>query len=150
MAELPVGLSGSNSALGLPGARMRLAPATLRLLLIAAAAVSASLAWFVTRGDATTPDAELTRVLQVMTLAKGLIGIGALWLVSLRFRYPISQHLAFGYISAGAVMAAGPGAMWTTAHIILGSLSFYAGLAAMVVFGSIDGGARSRLAGRRS
>jgi hypothetical protein len=47
-------------------------------------------------------------------------------------------------------MAAGPGAMWTTAHIILGSLLFYAGLAAMAVLGTIDGGARFRPGSRRT
>jgi hypothetical protein len=129
---------------------MRLAPATLRILLIGAAAVSALLAWFVTRGDAAIPDAELIRVLQFMTLAKGVIGFGALWLVSMRFRYTIAPNLAFGYICGGAVMAAGPGAMWTTAHIILGSLLFYAGLAMLVVLGSIDGGARFSLLRRRA
>ena len=150
MAELPIGLAGSDSVVAPHGGRMSLAPSTLRMLLAGGAAVSVLLAWFVTRGGAPTPDAELARVLQFMTLAKGLIGAGALWLVSIRFRYPIAPHLAFGYIAGGAVMAAGPGAMWTTAHIILGSLLFYAGLAAMAVLGSIDGGARFSLVRRRS
>lgn len=142
MAELPIGLSAGDSGMLPRAARMRLAPASLRALLIAGVAASASVAWFVTRGDAVSPDAELTRVLQFMTLAKGMLGAGALWLVSVRFHYPIAPRLAFGYIAAGAIMAAGPGAMWTTAHIILGSLLFYAGLAAMAALGSIDGGAR--------
>jgi hypothetical protein len=142
MAELPIGLAVSDHLAAPRRGGMRLAPATLRMLLAGGAVASALLAWFVTRGDMGTPDAELARVLQFMTLAKGLIGAGALWLVSIRFRYAIAPHLAYGYISAGAVMAAGPGAMWTTAHIILGSLLFYAGLAGMAVLGSIDGGAR--------
>jgi hypothetical protein len=150
MAGLPIGFAGSNGAAAVRGGGRRLAPATLRMLLAGAAMAAALLAWFMTRGDAAIQDAELIRVLQFMTLDKIMIGFGALWLVSIRFRYAIAPHLAFAYIAAGAVMAAGPGAMWTTAHIILGSLLFYAGLAALAVLGSIDGGAGLRLLRRRA
>jgi hypothetical protein len=150
MAELPIDLSAFNTAVAPYEARTPLAPASLRMLLIGGVAASAWLAWFITRGDVPNPDAELTRVLQFMTLAKGLIGAGALWLLSMRFRYPIATCLAFGYIAGGAIMAAGPGAMWTTAHIILGSLLFYAGLATMAVLGSIDRSVCFGTGGRRA
>jgi hypothetical protein len=98
------------------------------------------LAWFATRNEiGANTDAELTRVLQFMTLTKGLIGAGALWMVSLRFRHPIALRRAFGYIAGAAIMASGPGAMWSTAHIILGSLLFYGGVAVLVALGWIDG-----------
>jgi hypothetical protein len=150
MAQLPLGLSVHDSVEAPRQERLRLAPGLLRVLLFAAAAAAASLAWVVTRGDAVNPDAELTRVLQFMTLAKVMIGAGVLWLVSIRFRYSIAPNMALGYIAGGAIMAAGPGAMWTTAHIILGSLLFYAGLAVIAVFGTIDGGFRFLPGGRRA
>jgi hypothetical protein len=50
--------------------RLFLTPASLRVVLIAAAAAATGLAWFVTRDDLpANPDAELIRVLQFMTLA---------------------------------------------------------------------------------
>ena len=123
--------------------RLFLTPASLRVVLIAAAAAATGLAWFVTRDDLpANPDAELIRVLQFMTLAKGLIGAGALWMLSIRFRYPIAPRHAFAYIAGAAIMASGPGAMWTTAHIILGSVLFYAGLGVIVMLALTDGSAK--------
>nr|WP_294501299.1 hypothetical protein [uncultured Rhodopila sp.] len=147
MGQQPIGLLTRD----LPkpyGIGVRLTPAWLRSMLIAAVAASALLAWFVTRGDPANPDAELVRVLQFMTVAKGLIGFGVLWLVSIRFRYLVAPRLAFGYIAGSAIMASGPGAMWTTAHIVLGSLLFYAGIGVLLTLGWADGRALSRFARR--
>lgn len=150
MSQISIGVSASNELAASPQRRASVAPASLRFGLIAAAVASAALAWFVTRHHATNPDAELTHVLQFMTLAKGMIGAVALWLVSIRFGYPITPRLASGYIVGAAIMASGPGAMWTTAHIILGSILFYAGLGALLLIGWTDGGAGWHLwTGRR-
>ncbi len=119
-------------------------------MLFSAVAASALLAWLVTRGDPAIPDAELVRVLQFLTLTKGIIGAGALWMVSIRLRYEITLQRALGYIAGSAVMASGPGAMWTTAHIIAGSLLFYAGIGALLTLGWLDGGSKWRLGRRRT
>jgi len=142
MSRVSLGLSAPREAALPQPRRLRIAPASLRIGLVATAVASAALAWFVTRHQAmANPDVELMHVLQFMTLAKVLIGAVALWLVSVRFGYPIAPRLGFGYIAGAAIMASGPGAMWTTAHIILGSLLFYAGLGALVLIGWTDGGA---------
>ena len=151
MAQVSVGLAAPNDAAAPRTSRLQLAPASLRLLLLAAAAASAGLAWFITRNEiGVNTDVELTRVLQFMTLTKGLLGAGALWLVSLRFRYPIAPRPAFGYIAGAAIMASGPGAMWSTAHIILGSLLFYGGVAMLVALGWIEGRGAWKLGSRIS
>ncbi len=87
-------------------------------------------------------DAELTWLLHFMTALKCLLGAGALWLVCLRFRFAISWPLASAYIAGGMVMAAGPGVMWNIAHIGLGALLFYGGLASLFIVARIDEGAR--------
>jgi hypothetical protein len=149
MAQVSVDIAGPDDAVGRVASRFRLSPAILRLLLIAAATASSALAWLVTRNDlGMDPDVELMRVLQFMTAAKALIGAGALWMVSIRFRYPIALGRAFGYIAGAAIMASGPGAMWSTAHIILGSLLFYGGLSVLAAIGWIDGRRGWRLGSR--
>ncbi len=149
MTGVSIGVSAPGAAEEYRETRSPLKPASLRLVLIAAAAASAGLAWFVTgHGSPPGADAELTRVLQFMTLAKGLIGAGALWMVSIRFRYPITLRQAAGYIAGAAIMASGPGAMWTTAHIIIGSLLFYAGLGSLLALGWLEGSTNWRFRGR--
>jgi hypothetical protein len=150
MAEVSIGVSAPGSAADTRGKRFLLTPGSLRLVLVAAVAASAWLAWFATRNDLPArPDLELIRVLQFMTAAKGLIGAAALWMVSIRFRYPITMRVAAGYVAGAAIMASGPGAMWTTAHVIAGSLLFYTGLGALLLLGWVDGGAKWRF-GRRA
>jgi hypothetical protein len=148
----------------MPAARMGLAehrarlspsPATLRTALIGAAILCAALGYALTLGAAAeqaarTAGPELTRLLRMMAVLKCLLGAGALFLVSLRFRFPIARPLAAAYIAAGAVMAAGPGVIWNMAHIWLGTALLHGGLAALFCLGWADGGTRwRRLPARR-
>jgi hypothetical protein len=129
---------------------MEFSAAGLRALLVVAAIAStllaAVIAGFRTPAGA---EAELVRVLQFLTLVKALLGAGALWLVGLRFGFPITPGRAIGYIAGAAIMASGPGAMWSTAHVILGSALFYAGVGVMLVIAWRDGGARWRFGSAR-
>jgi hypothetical protein len=123
----------------------RLGPRWLRTLLIVAAALGAVAGLLVT-GEAATLRAvqaagpELTRLLRLMALVKILLGAGALFAIAVRFRFPIARPLALGYVTAGGVMAAGPGLIWGMAHVGLGALLLHGGLAALLALAWADGG----------
>jgi hypothetical protein len=129
------------------GARvpLRLSRAWLRTLLIGGAALGAA-AGFLATGEAASLRAvhaagpELTRLLRLMALVKVMLGVGALFAVHVRFRFPVAGRLALGYIAAGTVMAAGPGLIWGMAHVALGALLLHGGLASMLALGWVDGG----------
>jgi hypothetical protein len=145
-SSLPVRGLGIPVVATAPG-RHALTPARLRVALIGGAVVAATLGTILTSGDTAARAAleagpELTRLLRMMTLLKVTLGVGALALVSLRFRFPISTPLAAGYIAAGCIMSAGPGAMWNMAHIGLGALLLHGGLAALFALAWIDGGTK--------
>ncbi len=129
----------------------RLGARTLSAMLVAVVLVSAVAGYAFTTGaesvravQAAGP--ELTRLLRAMALLKSLLAVGALFLVTVRFRFPIAPRLAAAYIAAGAAMAAGPGPIWTMAHVGLGALLLHGGLAAMLLLAWADGGATWRLA----
>jgi hypothetical protein len=128
-------------------AHTRFTPTQLRIALIGSAVAIGVLGYVLTQGEAASraaldAGAELTRLLRMMALLKVTLGVGALALVSLRFRFPISTPLAASYIAAGGVMAAGPGLIWNMAHVALGALLLHGGLAALFCLALMDGGPR--------
>jgi len=133
--------------------RHTLSPMALRAMLFGGVLIAGALGYISTNGEAASRAAigageELTRLLRMMTLLKVALGAGALALVSVRFRFPISRPLAFSYVAAGTVMAAGPGVMWNMAHIGLGALLLHGGLASLFALAWIDGGTTWRLSRR--
>ena len=149
MALMSISFSDRDALTARPQSRRHLPPLSLRVLLFIAAIATTGLAYWFTRNQAASHSvanagADLTRVLRFMVLLKGMLAIGMLGLVSLRFRFAIAPGLAFAYTAGSAVMAAGPGVMWNMADIGLGALLFYAGLAALFVLARIDEGARWR------
>ena len=128
-----------------------LTAARWRMLLLALAAASAVIGFGVTAGAealraVTDAGPELVRLLRLMTVLKSVLGLGALALVSLRFRFPVEPRTAFGYLAGGALMAAGPGVMWNMAHIGWGALLFHSGLAVLFILAWMDGGTKWRVA----
>ena len=66
-------------------------------------------------------------------LLKAAMAAAAIGAVLWRLGWPVSP-VRFGlYALAGAAMVAGPGLIWTMAHVGLGALLMHAGLAAILV-----------------
>jgi hypothetical protein len=151
MAHLSIDLGGAAVDAGARGSR--LTPGALRGALAAAVVAAGLLGWLLTSGEgadraAANAGAELTRLMRLMALLKVALGVGALALVALRFRFAIAPGVAAAYIAAGAIMAAGPGLIWNMDHIGLGALLLHGGLAALVALAWFDGGTRWRLGWR--
>ena len=84
-------------------------------------------------------DADLARLLRFMALTKAVLTIIAFGLVCWRLRLAASPRLATAYIGALALMAAGPGLIWSMTHIIAGAILFHAGLLSLLALGWTDG-----------
>ena len=115
-----------------------LSPAMARglfvLLIVAAAALG------VVSTDAVTAQAaaaeageDLTRLLRLMMLIKAALVAVAVSAAFWRLGWPVSPVRFGTYALAGTAMVAGPGLIWSMAHVGLGALLMHAGLAATVV-----------------
>ncbi len=76
---------------------------------------------------------ELTRLLRFMAVVKAILGAGAILLVWWRLAYPATLRTMLAYITAGALMAAAPGLIWSMAHVVSGAVLFHAGLALLLL-----------------
>lgn len=114
-----------------------------RVVLLAAVATAVA-AGFVAVYDpasaraAEAAGAELTRLLRFMALTKAAFAAGALLLAGWRLRHPTTPAVALSYAATGALMAAGPGLIWSVAHVALGAVLFHAGLALLLVLAWTD------------
>lgn len=81
---------------------------------------------------------ELVRLLRFMAAIKGVLALGAVAGAWWRLGYPASARLATAVVAACTLMAAGSGVVWCMAHIVLGSVLFYAGLLSLAVLGYVD------------
>lgn len=126
-----------------------------RLALIAAVVLAAAL------GYGATPDAasaqavlaagpELTRLLRLMAVIKLALAAAALGLVGWRLRFPVSPGMAWAYVAGCASMAAGPGLIWTMAHVVPGAVLLHGGLAVVLMLGWVDDGLRAGVIRRRA
>lgn len=81
---------------------------------------------------------ELTRLLRFMALTKAAFAVGALLLADWRLRRPATPASAASYVAVCALMAAGPGLIWSVAHVAAGAVLFHAGLALLLVLAWTD------------
>lgn len=107
----------------------------LFVFVVCAAATVGVMSTDAATAHAATADAgaDLTRLLRLMTLIKAALAAAAVGAAVWRLGWPVSSvRLAF-YALAGAATAAGPGLIWSMAHVGLGALLLHAGLVATVV-----------------
>ena len=76
---------------------------------------------------------ELTRLLRAMAAIKVMMALAATTVVLWRLQSPISAGRFSLYALATAGMAAGPGLIWTMAHVASGAFVLHAGLIASVL-----------------
>ncbi len=76
---------------------------------------------------------DLTRLLRAMAAIKVMLAVGATAVVLWRLQSPISVGRFSLYVLATAGMAAGPGLIWTMAHVALGAFALHAGLIVSVL-----------------
>lgn len=76
---------------------------------------------------------ELTRLLRAMAGLKMLLAAGAMAGVYWRLGSTVNAGRMVGYAAAGAAMAAGPGLIWTMAHVGAGALLLHGGLFGAVI-----------------
>ena len=88
---------------------------------------------------AMSPDADLARLLRFMALIKAALAILALGVAHWRLRHAASPRLATAYVGAIALMAAGPGLIWSMTHVIAGAVLFHSGLLLLLALGWADG-----------
>ena len=121
----------------------RAAARSYRPALIAAVLLAAVAAFAIGHDPAAhgaaSADAELARLLRFMAVLKAAMALAALWLVDWRLRFAASPRLAMAYIAALALMAAGPGLIWSLTHLIAGAILFHAGLLLLLALGWADG-----------
>ncbi len=117
----------------------RTAPALYGRSALAVAVALAVAAAFVAGHDAASARAvviagpELTRLLRFMAVLKGVCAAGAVALVWWRSGYPATLRVTMSYVAACLLMAAGPGLIWSMAHVALGAVLFHAGLALLLL-----------------
>ncbi|MDQ2802819.1 MAG: hypothetical protein M3Y41_09090, partial [Pseudomonadota bacterium] len=80
-----------------------------------------------------------------MAVFKAALAAGAVWLVWWRSGYPVTLRLAMSYITACFLMAAGPGLVWSMAHVALGAVLVHAGLALLLAACWFDRGSTQDL-----
>lgn len=111
---------------------------------LAMAVVLAAVTAFAVGQDAASAQAvqaagpELTRVLRFMAAVKAILALAASWLAWWRLGYPATPRLAVACIAACALMAAGPGLIWSMEHAALGAVMVHAGLLLMLILGWAD------------
>jgi hypothetical protein len=76
---------------------------------------------------------DLTRLLRAMAAIKVMMAVAATAVVLWRLQSPISIGRFALYALATAGMAAGPGLIWTMAHVASGAFALHAGLIASML-----------------
>ena len=76
---------------------------------------------------------ELTRLLRFMAVIKGVLALGAVGALLWRLGSEISLGRFATYSACCAAMVAGPGLIWSMAHVGLGALLLHGGLIALLV-----------------
>jgi hypothetical protein len=76
---------------------------------------------------------ELTRLLRGMAAIKVLMAAGVSAVVLWRLGNAAAWPWLVGYAMAGAMMAAGPGLIWSMAHVTAGAIFLHGGLLATVL-----------------
>lgn len=124
-----------------------------RIALVIAVALAA-VAGIVAGQDAASAHAvqvagpDLTRLLRLMAAVKAAMALGATWLAWWRLGYPASLRVAAACIVACALMAAGPGLIWSMTHVALGAVLVHAGLLLMLILSWADrAGVKEMVAG---
>ena len=126
----------------------------IRLVLGVAVLLGAAVGLFATPDAAANQavmhaGAELTRLLRMMALLKLALVAGAVWLVDWRLRFPAGPARGAAYLAGVAVMATGPGLIWSMAHVVLGAALLHGSLLALAVLFLRDEGSPAMLRGRR-
>ena len=137
--------SGSHRVAARPGVALGravllgalLGGAAAGLLITAAPAQEAAVA---------TAGADLTRLLRAMAAIKALMAAAAVAAVFWRAAVPMGVARLGACAAACAAMAAGPGLIWTMAHVGLGALLLHGGLVAAIVLLWRDPAVSARLA----
>ena len=126
-------------------------PAMLRAGVLAIIA-AAFIAGFLATGTAATnlaishDGAALTRLMRFMALIKGVMAVAACAAVLWRLGTAISTPWFAAYAVTCVSMAAGPGLIWSMAHVGLGALLLHGGLFATIILVWRDPAVGARLA----
>ncbi len=104
--------------------------ARLCLLLVIAAAFAAGFLLTAAPAPITAADADLARLLRAMTGLKALMAAAVSAAVLWRLASPVSPGWLLAYAAALAAAWAGPGLIWTMAHVGAGALLLHGGMAA--------------------
>jgi hypothetical protein len=89
--------------------------------------------------------AELTRLLRFMAAVKAVIAVAGSGAVLWRLGSAISLPRFAAYALTCAVMATGPGLIWSMSHVALGALLFHGGLFATILLFWNDPAVSARL-----
>lgn len=127
-----------------PTETRRTRPAIRYRVVLYVAVAAAVAAGFVAAHDpaparaAEAAGAELTCLLRFMALTKAAFAAGALCLADWCLRRPATPALSAAYAAMCALMVAGPGLIWSVAHVALGAVLFHAGLALLLALAWLD------------
>ena len=129
-------------------------PLSPRLLLAAAVVFGAGAGFYATPHSVSAPaiaaaGPELVRLLRAMAVLKLLVVAGAAVFADWRLRFPARPGLVAGYIGSLAVMATGPGLIWSMAHVVLGAVLLHGAFATMLVLFWRDPGSPAMLPARK-
>ncbi len=116
-----------------PGSAARRRTLLVGITLAAAAAGALATSAPAATHAITDAGADLTRLLRAMAAMKTLAAAALCWTVLWRLALPASASRLAAYALACAAMAAGPGLIWSMAHVKLGALFLHAGLLVTVV-----------------
>ena len=90
---------------------------------------------------------ELTRLMQFMAVAKGVMSLALCAVIAWRMGLPLSGRLAVVYLGSAAAICLAPGLIWQMAHPIAGAVLFHGGLLSLVGGSLFDQGAKEHLKG---
>lgn len=119
----------------LPLGQPRLARAAIVLALLAGAVSGLAIGI----QAAPVPELELMRLLRAMAILKVAFVAAAAGAILWRLQAPVRPVWLAAYGATCAAMAAGPGLIWFSSHIIVASIVLHAGLAASVLILWRDG-----------
>lgn len=121
-------------------------PYVARAVIVVALVASAVGAAAVGAETVSAGDPELIRLLRAMAVLKVAFVVAASAAIWWRLQAPIRSVWLAGYAVACAAMAAGPGLIWFSSHIILAAVLLHAGIAAAVILLWRDGATADLLA----
>ena len=124
----------------------RLSRITMALIVIGAVGLSFALVDApVTSRAVANAGSDLTRLLRFMAVIKGVFALAAVGAVLWRLGSDVSLGRFATYGACCAVMAAGPGLIWSMAHVGLGALLLHGGLVALLILLWCDPAISARL-----